>query len=107
MAPRNKTIIISPQAKEDILSILEYLKTNWNQTIVDDFLNKLDAFYLIVSIHPRLFGYYNKRKNIRNFVLSKHNVIFYRNTRRAIEIITVFDGRQNFKKLNLRFKINQ
>ncbi len=99
MALRNKPVIISPQAQKDILATLEYLHKNRSQKTVETFIQKLDSFYLIVSANPRLFAYYNKRKNIRNYVLSKYNVIFYRNTKTAIEIITVFDGRQDTKKL--------
>lgn len=99
MAVKNKPVIISPQAQSDIINILEYLKHNWNEKIVDDFLLKLESFYVIVSLNPKLFGYYNKAKNIRNFALTKQNVIFYRNTKNAVEIITVFDGRQHKNKL--------
>jgi len=65
MAVRNKqpkTVIISPQAKEDINNILYYLSQTWNQKVVDEFLKKLEAFYYIVSINPRLFGYFDKKK---------------------------------------------
>ena len=94
-----KPVLISPQAKQDIVSILSYLKENWNQKTIDDFLNKLEAFYQLISLHPRLFSYYNKRKNIRKYALSKQQVIFYRNRRSSIEIITVFDSRQNPSKI--------
>ncbi|MDQ2718874.1 MAG: hypothetical protein M3Z26_03790 [Bacteroidota bacterium] len=79
MAVRNnqpKTVIISPQAKEDISSILTYLSQNWNQDVVDEFLKKLEIFYFIVSINPRLFGYFNKQKNIRKYAISKQNIIY-------------------------------
>jgi plasmid stabilization system protein ParE len=63
---KRKPVIISPQAKHDINSILEYLKENWYQKVIDDFLIKLDTFYAIVSINPHVFGYYSKSRNIRN-----------------------------------------
>jgi len=59
-----KVVIISPQAKEDIDNILSYLSQNWNQEVIEKFLEKLELFYFIVSINPRLFGYFNKQKNI-------------------------------------------
>ncbi len=102
MAKRNKkpkTVIISPQAKNDINNILSYLSQNWNQKVVDEFLKKLEIFYFIISINPRIFGYFNKRKNIRKYAITKQNIIYYRNRRTGIEIITVFDGRQDSVKL--------
>lgn len=67
MVKRNKPakpVIISPLAKEDIKNILLWLSENWSQEIIDEFLQKLEIFYHIISINPRLFGYYNKQKNI-------------------------------------------
>jgi plasmid stabilization system protein ParE len=67
--------------------------------VIDTFLGKLEAFYKIVSLNPHLFRYYDKRRNIRMYALTKQNSIYYRNKRAAIEIITVFDTRQNPQKL--------
>lgn len=97
-----KTIIISPQAKEDLNNILLYLSQNWNQKVVDDFLQKLEIFYYLVSINPRLFGYFNKQKNIRKYAITKQNIIYYRNKKTEVQIITVFDVRQHPSKLKKR-----
>ena len=101
MAKRNKPkpVIISPQAKEDINKILSYLSNSWNQKVVNEFLQKLEVFFYIILINPGIFGYYNKRRNIRKYALTKQNIIYYRNRRTSIEIITVFDGRQHPAKL--------
>lgn len=72
---KHKPVIISPQAKQDILFILDYLKENWYQKVIDDFLLKLELFYTIVSINPHVFGYYKKSKNIRNYAITKLQVI--------------------------------
>ncbi len=96
---KKQTINISPQAKEDISNILIYLKNNWGQNFVDDFLQKLRTFYHIISINPKLFGYHSKRLKIRKYVITKQNIIFYRIRNTEVEIITVFDCRQNPIKL--------
>lgn len=78
MAKRNKPkpVIISPQAKEDINNILSYLSQNWSQKVVDEFLQKFEVFFYIISINPKIFGYYNKRRNIRKYALTKQNIIY-------------------------------
>ena len=96
---KRKPVILSPQAKQDIEFILEYLKENWYQKVIDDFLLKLEVFYTIVSINPHIFGYYSRSRNIRNYAITKQQVIYYRNRRKAVEIITVFDSRQSPFKL--------
>ena len=100
MAKGNKQhVVISPQAKEDILHTIIYLKKHWGQKSVAQFLQKLETFYRIISINPKLFGYYNKSRNIRKYAISKQNILYYRSRKNAIEIITVFDTRQNSAKL--------
>jgi plasmid stabilization system protein ParE len=99
MAVRNKqakAIIISPLAKADIIEILNYLSQTWGEKVADEFLEKLNTFYFLVSINPRLFGFYNKQKNIRKYL---QNIIYYGNKIKEIQIITVFDTRQNPAKL--------
>lgn len=100
---KKRQIIISPQAKGDIESILRYLSENWNQKVIDEFLTKLELFYSIISVNPRIFGLYSKRRNIRNYFITKHNTIYYRNRRKVVEIITVFSTRQNPSKLRKLF----
>jgi plasmid stabilization system protein ParE len=71
MAVRNKqakAIIISPLAKADIIEIINYL-SNWGEKVADKFLEKLNTFYFLVSINRRLFGFYNKQKNIRKYLI--------------------------------------
>jgi plasmid stabilization system protein ParE len=55
MLKRNKAkpIIISPQAKEDINNILLYLSQNWNQSVVDGFLEKIRGFLLYHLNQPK------------------------------------------------------
>ncbi|MBS1667897.1 MAG: type II toxin-antitoxin system RelE/ParE family toxin [Bacteroidetes bacterium] len=78
MAKSNKqpiTVTISPQAKEDILKILDYLEQEWGQKVINDFLQKIDVFYQIILINPRLFSFHNKRKNIRKYALTKRGLL--------------------------------
>ena len=73
-----RKIVISPEAKEDIENILSFLNKNWGNLIVQEFLQKLNTFYYIVSVNPRLFGFYNKSKNIRKYLISRQNIVYYR-----------------------------
>ena len=106
MAKKNnpKPVILSPQAKEDIINTLTWLSENWNQKVIDEFLQKLEIFYQVVLLNPKIFGYYDKRKNIRKYSLTSQNIIYYRNRRNAVEVITVFDARQNPQKLKILLK---
>jgi plasmid stabilization system protein ParE len=99
-----KKIVISTEAKEDLENILSFLSENWGDKVVREFLQKINTFYYIVSVNPRLFGYYNKTKNIRKYIISRHNIIYYRISKKEVQIITVFDTRQNPSKLRKKLK---
>jgi len=99
-----RKIVISPEAKEDIENILSYLNKNWGNLIVQEFLQKLNTFYYIVSVNPRLFGFYNKSKNIRKYLISRQNIVYYRIKNNEVQIITIFDTRQNPSKLRKKLK---
>jgi len=99
-----RKIVISPEAKEDIENILSYLNKNWGNSIVQEFLQKLNTFYYIVSVNPRLFGFYNKSKNIRKYLISRQNIVYYRINNNEVQIITIFDTRQNPSKLRKKLK---
>lgn len=99
-----KKIVISPEAKEDLTNILSFLAENWGDQVIQEFLQKLNTFYYIVSVNPRLFGYYNKSKNIRKYLVSRQNIIYYRIRNNEVQIITIFDTRQNPAKLRKKIK---
>jgi len=103
-AAKQKPVIISPQARQDIESIILYLQQNWNQKVIDDFLLKVETFCTIVSIRPTVFGYYSKSRRIRNYAITKQHVVYYRNKRNAVEVITVYDARQSPLKLKKALK---
>lgn len=107
MARQNKKpkpVLISPEARDDIAAVLRYLESPWSEKAVNHFLERLTSFYRLIALQPRLFSYYNKRKNIRKFALTKHHLIFYRNTKAAVEIITLLDGRQNPTTIRKKLK---
>lgn len=91
---RRKKINVSTQAKQDIDTILHYLRESWNQKIIDDFLAKLEMFYAVVSNNPRIFGLYSKKWNIRNYAITKNYTIYYTNKLKVIEVWTIFDNRR-------------
>ena len=99
-----KRIKVSPQAKQDIDTILHYLRENWNQKIIDDFLSRLDMFYTVVSTNPRIFSLYNKKWNIRNYAITKNYTIYYTNKIKEIEVWTIFDNRRNPSDLKKSLK---
>jgi plasmid stabilization system protein ParE len=91
----------SDRAIFDLQNIIDYLLYKWTKKEVRNFVRKLDKRLELISINPRIFPKTNKRKNVRRSVLTKHTVIYYETSTETIKIVTLFDPRQDPKKLNL------
>ena len=94
-------LLWSDRALSDLQNIIEYLTENWSHKGIHNFARRLDKRLEIITFNPKLFPKTLKRKNIRRSVLSKHTVIYYETIEKIVTIVTLFDPRQNPKKLKL------
>jgi plasmid stabilization system protein ParE len=94
-----KKIIWSPTAETDLISVLNYLNEKWSVLVVNQFINKVDSFVNLLAEEPKLFPIINKKHNVRKCVLTKQNTLYYRENKDSIDIIRMFDSRQDPKKL--------
>jgi plasmid stabilization system protein ParE len=93
-------IIWTPLASTDFENILEYLSNNWSILISINFLESFDHIIEIILENPSIFPFSNKKLGIRKCVLTKHNTLFYREVDNTIELLRVFDTRQNPQKID-------
>jgi plasmid stabilization system protein ParE len=96
-----RRIIWSARAKRDLINILNfYYKRNGTKT----FSRKLNAIFRnsirLLEKHPEI-GIRTDVKNIRNLIVSDFG-IFYEIKPKTIEIITIWDSRQNPVKLEIK-----
>lgn len=59
------------------------------------FIENLDYSINQIEKNPKLFPLINVELEIRKCVVTKHNSIFYRETNSRIEILRLYDTRQN------------
>jgi len=90
-----KQIIWSPLAESDLSNILDYLDKNWERKVAINFLDLTDNFVNQISLNPKQFPVIHKRKGIRKCVITKHNTLFYRSKRDKVEVLRIYDTRQN------------
>ncbi|HAF29662.1 MAG TPA: type II toxin-antitoxin system RelE/ParE family toxin [Bacteroidales bacterium] len=90
-----KQLIWSPLAEQDFESILKYVSQNWGFVVTRNFIERIDRLTNHISIHPRLFPLVNTKRKVRKCVVTKHNTLFYREKDKRIEILRIFDTRQN------------
>ena len=94
-----KEVIWSPESERDLDKILDYLAINWNTSVSLKFIDLIEVLADQISNNPLQFPSINRKLNIRKCVITKHNTLFYRNRRKHVEILRIYDNRQNPEKL--------
>ncbi|MFN8698407.1 MAG: type II toxin-antitoxin system RelE/ParE family toxin [Flavobacteriales bacterium] len=97
-----KAIIWSRFANQDLEQILDYLRAHWDDHVADNFMEVTFEMVEYIGSNPKLFPVIFRKLKVRKCVLTKHNTLFYRETAEAIEILRIFDTRQNPSKLKLK-----
>jgi plasmid stabilization system protein ParE len=90
-----KPIIWSPLSENDFANILDYLDKNWEPKVASKFIELIENNINQISINPKQFPICFKRKRIRKCVLTKHNSLFYRDGKTYVEILRIYDSRQD------------
>jgi plasmid stabilization system protein ParE len=96
-----KKIVWSPSAENDFANILEYLNSQWNVTVANQFINLTEGLLTQISLNPMQFPIIHKTKGVRRCVLTKHNSVYYRVKKDQVEVLRIYDTRQHPD--NLRF----
>ena len=91
----------SDEALNNLSQIIHYLETNWTEKELKKFFQRLDKVLLLISKNPQLFSLTNKRKKVRRCIFSKQTSIYYKFEDEKIFLVTLFDNRQDPKKLKL------
>jgi len=97
-----REIIWSPLADKDLDDILEYLAEEWNQEVIIRFLNKIDLVTDQIAKVPNQYPIINRKLQVRKCVVTKQNTLFYRDIEKKIEILRLYDTRQDPKKLKFK-----
>jgi plasmid stabilization system protein ParE len=98
----HKPIIWSPLSENDFANILDYLDKSWGPKVATNFIDLTENIVNQISINPKQFPICYKRKKVRKCVLTKHNTLFYRDGKSNVEILRIYDTRQDPN--TLRFK---
>ena len=95
----SKKVVLSSTAKEKLSDLLEYLEDNWSARVKNNFIKKLDRSIEKISLYPQSCPESMKVRGLCKCVVTKQTSLFYRITTEEIEIVTLFDTRQDPDKL--------
>jgi plasmid stabilization system protein ParE len=91
----HRQVVWSPSAERDFANILEYLNKNWEEKVTNNFIDLTEEVIIQISVNPRQFPVIHKKEKIRKCVLTKHNSLFYRDSKSRIDILRIYDTRQD------------
>lgn len=94
-------VFLSELAELKLLKLCQYLLEEWNLKTRDKFISKLNDKIKQISNQPESCPKSSEFQNLYKCVVTKQTTFFYRikTEQKEIEIITIFDTRQNPNKL--------
>ncbi|TVZ27652.1 plasmid stabilization system protein ParE [Gillisia sp. Hel_I_86] len=94
-------VFLSALAESKLLELNEFLLENWSKKVRDNFIEKLSKRIKQISSQPESCPKSTDLKGLFKCVVTKQTTFYYRisNSNKEIEIITIFDTRQNPKKI--------
>ncbi|WP_445955657.1 type II toxin-antitoxin system RelE/ParE family toxin [Yeosuana sp.] len=94
-------VFLSELAESKLLKLSEYLLENWNLKTRDKFIEKLSEKIKQISSQPDSCPKSSEFKGLYKCVVTKQTTFYYRISTKLkeIEVITIFDTRQNPEKL--------
>lgn len=95
-----KEIRWSLEAVERFEDIIQYLKENWTDAEIANFVSSTDRVVKFISRHPKMFRKVYK-SNIHEALVTEHNLLIYKILPTHIDILTFWDTRQHPRKKKL------
>jgi plasmid stabilization system protein ParE len=99
-----REIRLSKRAMKKLDSLLVYLENEWSTKVKHNFILKLDKSLKQIQKLPDSFPESEKIKGLRKCVVTKQTTVFYRYSDTSIDVITIFDNRQNPKSQKKEIK---
>jgi len=94
-------VFLSALAESKLLKLSEYILANWNLKARDKFISKFTEKINQISLQPKSCPQSLEFKGLYKCAVTKQTTFYYRINMELseIEIVTIFDTRQNPSKL--------
>lgn len=93
-----KEVVITRRFQQHTLRIYQYILSEFSAKTAYAFLDHLEKRIDFIAKHPDAGKQSSKVKNVRSLLFTPHNQIFYRYSKKKIEVLCLFDMRQNPSK---------
>lgn len=86
-----RTIVWTKRANSKFNHVIAYLEKDWGEKVVKNFVVRTYSIIQLLSKQPLLGSLENQE--IRGFLITKHNRLFYRFTDNEFVVLNIFDSR--------------
>lgn len=90
-------VIWSAEAEDQFKKIVSYLSENWSDQEIENLIKETVRAIEYITSYPRMFRE-TKRRNVHEVLLTPHNLLQYHISGNRIQIVTIWDTRQNPRK---------
>jgi len=94
-----KSLVLSQKAEKQLESIFLYVEAKFSERIRKELAEKVYHCFKLIENDPELFSFSNYNNSLRKCVVSKQTTVFYQIRKEDIVVVSVFDTRQNPKKI--------
>ena len=88
------TVYFSKEAEDQLEELTAYLGDMWSQRVKTDFLALLSDKLERISQMPELYRKSEKRPGIRECVINRQTILFYRVDINDIEVVAILSSRR-------------
>lgn len=93
-----RVIVWSKKALKNFNHVISYLEAEWGEQVTRNFVTRTYQLLEVLAENPEIGTVENQERKIRGFVLTKHNIVFYRFNERQLVLLQIFDTRQHPSK---------
>ena len=88
-------IVWTENAEADYKKIIGYLKKEWPLKVATTFVSTTQSRIKTLTVFPEIGRASIKSPGVRSILLTKHNKLYYKVAHSKLEILNIFDTRQN------------
>ena len=93
-------VVWTQKAKDTFNNNLDYLYEDWDNKVVNDFIDRVDEVVALIESSPKLFPVHKSRKHIHKCVVTPQITLYYKIVNnKSIELQAFWNVYQNPKKL--------
>jgi plasmid stabilization system protein ParE len=93
------SLVLSLKAEKQLENIFLYVEAKFSERIRKELAKKIYDCCKLIENNPELFSFSDYNNSLRKCVVSKQTTVFYQIRKDNIVVVSVFDTRQNPKKI--------